>query len=221
MRNLILLTLVVVCLSLSFGCNNAEQTGNSNAKNVEPVVKKDAKPVADDEIAVIEMENPEAFGTVKIELYSNIAPKNVAQFKELAKEGFFNGIAFHRINQSVIQIGDAKFKKGYEAKKIPQNNRKAVIAESNSDKPNVEAEFSDIQYDTGIVGAARLGSDFNSANSQFFITLKREPDFDNKYTVFGKVIEGMNNAKTIAGSPKAGEKPLVDIRIKEIKFETK
>ena len=87
-----------------------------------------------------------------------------------------------------------------------------------SDKPNVEAEFSDIPYDAGIVGAAR-GQDFNSANSQFFITLRRQPAFDNKYTIFGKVVDGMNYARTIDGAPKEGERPLDDIKIKQIRFE--
>jgi cyclophilin family peptidyl-prolyl cis-trans isomerase len=90
-----------------------------------------------------------------------------------------------------------------------------------SDKPNVPAEFSDIPYDAGIVGAAR-SQDVNSANSQFFITLKREPAFDNKYTIFGKVIEGMNNVRTISGvQPKEGERPVEPIRIKTIRIEPK
>ena len=165
------------------------------------------------------MESPEAYGTMKMELYSNIAPKNVARFKELAKEGYYNGIAFHRINQSVIQVGDAKFKKGYEPKNTSPKDTKEIIAESNSDKPNVEAEFSDIQYDTAIVGAARLGSDFNSANSQFFITLKREPGFDNKYTVFGKVIKGMEIVDKIAKQKTdKGDWPLNNIYIKKVEI---
>jgi cyclophilin family peptidyl-prolyl cis-trans isomerase len=205
--------LSIFIVSFALACGGSS-TPVANSNSAIPEVKKEAKPVADAEIAVIEMENPEAYGTIKIELYSNIAPKNVARFKELAKEGFYNGIAFHRINQSVIQAGDPRFKADYVPK--PPNPDKR---DDNSDKPNVEAEFSDIPYDTGIVGAARLGDDFNSANSQFFITLKREAGFDNKYTIFGKVIEGMNNARTIAGAPKNGEEPVDDIRIKEIRIE--
>ncbi len=88
------------------------------------------------------------------------------------------------------------------------------------------AEFSDILYDTGIVGAAR-GTSNDSANSQFFITLKRESGFDNRYTIFGKVIEGMGNVKTIAGTPTdktnpnpgMKERPLDDVRIKQITIQ--
>lgn len=208
MKKIILLILIAV---FAFACGN-DAGSNNTSSNSTPEAQTDAKPVADDEVAVIVLENEAAYGTITIELYSNIAPKMVARFKELAREGFYNGIAFHRINPSVIQAGDANTKTG---------QRQPGVEEKDSGKPNVEAEFSDIPYDAGIVGAARLGSDFNSANSQFFITLKREPGFDNKYTVFGKVIDGLNNARTIAGAPKQGETPIDDIKIKEIRIEPK
>lgn len=191
------------------GCENKKSSKtNSSAANAE--VKKGAKPVADNEIAVIEMEQP-AYGVIKIELYSNIAPKMVERFKQLAREGVYNGTTFHRVNQSVIQGGDP----------LSKDNDPSNDGTGNSDKPNVPAEFSDILYDAGIVGAART-QDVNSANSQFFITLKREPAFDNKYTIFGKVIEGMNNVRTIAGvTPKEGERPVEPIKIKSVTIQPK
>ncbi|MDM7924139.1 MAG: peptidylprolyl isomerase, partial [Pyrinomonadaceae bacterium] len=147
----------------------------------------------------------------QIELYSNIAPKAVARFKELAREGFYDGVTFHRINQSVIQGGDPNSK----------DDNPANDGTGGSNKPNVPAEFSDIPYDTGIVGAAR-SSDPNSANSQFFITLKREQGFDNKYTIFGKVIDGMNNVRTISGvQPREGERPVEPVKIKTVRIEPK
>ncbi|HQU94386.1 MAG TPA: peptidylprolyl isomerase, partial [Pyrinomonadaceae bacterium] len=174
-------------------------------------IKKGVQPAADKEIAVIELENAAAYGTIKIELYSNIAPKMVEQFKALAKEGVYDGTTFHRINPSVIQGGDPLSKD-----EDPTND-----GTGKSSKPNVPAEFSDILYDTGIVGAAR-GQSNDSANSQFFITLKREPGFDQRYTIFGKVIEGMNNVRTISGvQPKDGERPVEPVRIKTIRIETK
>lgn len=201
-----LLTILIAAVALSFSCNRGGQTGKTNSKNANAEVQKGIKPVPDNDIAVIEMENSAAFGTIKIELYSNVAPKMVAQFKELAKEGVYDGTTFHRINQSVIQGGDPLSKDD-----DPTND-----GTGHSDKPNVSAEFSDIPYDTGIVGAAR-SMDVNSANSQFFITLKREQGFDNKYTIFGKVIDGMNNVRTIAGvEPKDGERPVEPVRIKHI-----
>ena len=201
--------LLFLTIALLMACGTNSNTSRNSANGE---VKKGVAPVADGEIAVIEMETP-AYGSVKIELYSNIAPLAVARFKELAREGFYDGIAFHRINQSVIQAGDANTKPGA----VPA----APGREGGSSKPNVKAEFSDVPYESGTLGAARLGNDINSANSQFFITIKREQAFDNKYTVFGKVIEGMNNVQTISGVPKEGEKPVEPVRIKTIRIEPK
>lgn len=202
---------ILISAALAFSLS-ACGGGTSNTSNYKaPEIKKGVQPVADEEIAVIELENSAAYGTIKIELYSNIAPKMVEQFKTLAKEGVYDGTTFHRINQSVIQGGDPLSKDD-----DPTND-----GTGKSSKPNVVAEFSDIPYDTGIVGAAR-GPDNNSANSQFFITLKREPGFDNRYTIFGKVIEGMNNVRTISGvQPKDGERPVEPVRIKTIRIEPK
>ena len=145
------LALVLTILSAAFAlsCNGTSGNKASNSKNTAEV-KKGVTPVADPEIAVIEMENP-AFGTVKLELYSNIAPKMVQRFKELAKEGVYDGVTWHRINQSVIQSGDPLSKDA-----DPRND-----GTGKSDKPNVDAEFSDIPYDTGILGAAR-GQDLDA-----------------------------------------------------------
>ena len=207
---------VLLLFSLFLSCDNNQPAKNS--ANAE--IKKGAEPIADAEIAVIEMENPAAFGTIKIELYSNIAPKMVARFKELAREGVYNGTTFHRINQSVIQAGDP----------FSKDDNPANDGQGASDKPDVPAEFSDLPYDTGIVGAAR-GQGNDTANSQFFITLRREKGFDNRYTIFGKVIEGMNNVRTIAavptgdgnlndkGIPQKSERPSENIRIKSVTIQ--
>jgi len=213
-RKILILSVVFLwAFSLSCGDKAVNKTVNKIANNAaDAEIKKGVAPVADSEIAVIEMENGAAFGTIKIEFYSNIAPKMVARFKELAKEGVYNGTTFHRINQSVIQGGDPNSKDG-----DPDND-----GQGQSAKPNVPAEFSDIPYDTALVGAARNGQDVNSANSQFFIMLKREAGFDNRYTVFGKVIEGMNNVRTISGvNPKQGERPLENVVVKSVTIQSK
>jgi peptidylprolyl isomerase len=204
------LLFLIAALLFSASCNETKSSKNSS-KSGSPEVKKGIKPVPDNEIAVIEMENSAAYGTIKIELYSNIAPKMVQRFKELANEGVYDGTTFHRINDTVIQGGDPNSKDD-----DPSND-----GQGGSSKPNVEAEFSDIPFDTEIVGAAR-SVDPNSANSQFFIMLKREPGFDNRYTIFGKVIDGMNNVRTISGvQPKDGERPVEPIRIKHISIVPK
>lgn len=197
---------LILAVALFFTVSACDRTSGDTSGPAD--VKENVQPVADPEVAVIEMENSAAYGTITIELYSNIAPNAVKRFKELAKEGVYDGVTFHRINQSVIQSGDPLSKDD-----DPSND-----GSGGTNKPNVNAEFSDIPYDTGIVGAAR-GQDFNSANSQFFITLKREPGFDRRYTVFGKVIDGMVNARTIGGAPRDGERPIDDIRIKTVRIE--
>ena len=203
--------LLFLVLVLSIAVFNAcDKKTNTNSKvTTPPVVKTGVAPVADNEIAVIEMEEP-AFGTIKMELYSNIAPQMVERFKTLAKEGVYNGTTFHRISNIVIQGGDPNSKDA-----DPTND-----GQGGSDLPDVPAEFSDIPFEPGTVGAART-SDPNTANSQFYITMTRYPSWDKNYTVFGKVIEGMNNAGTIAGAPKQGERPLEPIRIKSITIQPK
>ena len=134
----LIITSILITAVLVFAACDSKKPAKGSA----PEVKKGVTPVADDEIAVIEMENSAAFGNIKIELYSNIAPKMVARFKELAKEGVYDGTTFHRINQSVIQGGDPNSK----------DNDPSNDGMGGSTKPNVEAEFSDIPYDTGIVG---------------------------------------------------------------------
>jgi len=206
MKTVYLLVVILASISAWSCSDSANKTATSKNANAE--VKKGVTPIPDDDIAVIDMENAAAYGTMKMQLYSNIAPKMVARFKELAKEGVYDGVTWHRVNESVIQAGDP----------LSKDNDPSNDGTGKSNKPNVDAEFSDLKYDTGIVGAAR-GQDNNSANSQFFITLKREQGFDNRYTIFGKVTEGMNNVRTIAGAqPKDGERPVEPIKIKTIKI---
>lgn len=212
MSKVILILFIIVSAIPFLACNNTGNTNNT-AKNAANSVKAEIKsgvvPVADNEIAVVEMAEP-AFGTMKIELYSNIAPKMVERFKTLANEGVYNGTTFHRVSGMVIQGGDPNTKDD-----DPSNDGRG-----GSEKPNVPAEFSDVPFERGIVGAARL-SDVNTANSQFYITMQRNPGWDKNYTVFGKVIEGLNNASTISGVPKEGERPLDKVVIKSITIQPK
>lgn len=209
-KKICLIFFLLLTGALSFSCNKPGGSASlpKNDANGKPPFTKDAKPAADSEVAVIEMDNA-VFGKITIELYPNVAPKMVERFKELIKEGVYNGTSFHRINDTVVQGGDPLSK---------TNDPK--VGTGKSGKPNVPAEFSDIPYDTGIVGAARLGNDINSQDCQFFIMLKREAQFDKSYTVFGKVIDGMSSVRTIAGvKPKEGERPLEPVRIKTVTLQ--
>jgi peptidylprolyl isomerase len=207
------LFIVLSSLLFSLSCGDRKAANKkSNASTTKTDVKTGVAPVADNEIAVIEMEE-KAYGTIKIELYSNIAPKMVERFKTLAKEGFYNGVTFHRTSGIVIQGGDP----------LSKDNDPSNDGTGQSDLPDLPAEFSDIPFERGIVGAAR-STDPNSANSQFYITMQRNQSnagWDKNYTVFGKVIEGMNNADMIASAPKNGEKPLEAIKIKSITIQPK
>lgn len=205
-KRFLLIPLIISIFAFAFACTEAKKTSSKK-----PEIKKGVAPVADPEVAVIEMENA-AYGKITIELYSNIAPEMVKRFKELAREGFYDGVSFHRIDPAlgIIQGGDPLTKDD-----DPSND-----GTGGSKKPNVPAELSDVPYDTGIVGAARA-QDFNSANSQFFIMTKPQPQFNENYTVFGKVIDGMNNVRTIAGAPRDGTRPLDSIKIKTITIQPK
>jgi cyclophilin family peptidyl-prolyl cis-trans isomerase len=190
-RNIRRWAVAPVCLALALSMLACGQASNSNSEAGEADsanVKTGVKPEADAEAAVIETD----YGRIVIELYSNVAPQMVARFKKLAGEGFYNGTAIHRIDPElgIIQGGDPNSKDAN-----PANDGMGSSAE-----PNLPAEFSDIEYVRGTVGAARAQSE-DSANCQFYITLKRQPAFDKRYTVFGRVVEGLNNADIISTAP--------------------
>jgi peptidylprolyl isomerase len=206
-RTLTFLALLILFIGLT-SCDDQKKTAPQSAK---PTVKTGIAPIADPEVAVIEMEQP-AFGKIKMELYSNIAPQMVKRFKDLANEGFYNGTTFHRAQSIVIQGGDPNSKDS-----DPTND-----GMGGSKLPDLPAEFSDVPFERGTVGAART-PDPNTANCQFYITMQKYPGWDKQYTVFGKVIEGMNNADTISGVPTSpgNSRPLEDVKIKSITFQPK
>ena len=125
-------------------------------------------------------------GDVKIELYSDVAPNHVKRIKELADSGKYDNVVFHRvIDGFMAQTGDVQFgnsnSDSFDLKRAGMGG---------SDFPNLKEEFSDIPHDRGTLSMAR-SQDPNSANSQFFICFKAAAFLDRQYTVFGKVIEGM------------------------------
>lgn len=132
-------------------------------------------------------------GEVKIELLKEVAPNHVARIKALTKAGKYDGIAWHRVMEGFMaQTGDVRY--GRVADDGSVSDRAGY---GGSDMPDLKAEFSDIPFDRGIVGAARGGNDINSANSQFFIMVERNSGLDGSYTVWGRVVEGMPHVDNI------------------------
>ena len=126
-------------------------------------------------------------GDVKIELFEDVAPNHVKRIKELANDGKYDNVVFHRvIDGFMAQTGDVKFGNS-ETKDF--DLRRAGMG--GSDLPDLNQEFSSLPHDRGTLSMAR-SSDPNSANSQFFICFKPAPFLDKQYTVFGKVLEGMD-----------------------------
>jgi cyclophilin family peptidyl-prolyl cis-trans isomerase len=137
---------------------------------------------AKENIMILKLKN----GNVEIELFKDTAPNHVERFLKLANDKKYDGVVFHRvIDGFMAQTGDVQFGNS----KLPTYdlNRAGTGASS---YPDLKSEFSDLPHDRGTLSMAR-SSDPNSANSQFFICFKPSSFLDRQYTVFGKVIKGM------------------------------
>ena len=131
-------------------------------------------------------------GDVKIELFPDVAPKHVQRIKKLADEGMYDNVVFHRvIDGFMAQTGDVKY--GNSSSNDYDLRRAGT---GGSSMPDLSQEFSDMPHMRGTLSMAR-SQDPNSANSQFFICFKEAPFLDRQYTVFGKVVEGMENVDKI------------------------
>jgi dolichyl-diphosphooligosaccharide---protein glycosyltransferase len=136
-----------------------------------------------DNIAILKT----SLGNITVELFPGAAPKHVNSFLNLSKTGFYDGTIFHRIVKDfVIQGGDPTTKNSTQKDKWGTGGPGYTI----------DAEFNDIPHERGIISMARTG-DPNSAGSQFFIVTKDAKFLDNQYTVFGRVIDGMETVDKI------------------------
>ena len=204
--------LALVCL---LAACNANQTATRDFDEEgedgidQSLIKRGVAPQPDAEVAVIDTNY---YGQIVVELYPNLAPEAVKRLKQLAGEGFYNNQTFHRIDPElgIIQGGDP----------LSKDNNPANDGSGGSDRPDLTAEFSDVPFERGTLGAARSASP-NSANSQFFITTKRQPAFNQRYTVFGRVIKGMDAVDVISSAPVAEgtERPADPIVIKSVTLQ--
>ncbi len=125
-------------------------------------------------------------GIVEIELLPDIAPEHVARVKRLAREGYYNNIVFHRVIEAFMaQTGDVKHGK-------LENFIQRYAGQGGSVYPDLAAEFSQTPFDRGVVAMARRVADDGSANSQFFIMFAPIYDLNIQYSVFGRVLTGMD-----------------------------
>jgi peptidylprolyl isomerase len=138
-------------------------------------------------------------GRVVIRLRPDLAPKHVEQIKALTKQGFYNGIVFHRVIEGFMaQTGD-----------------RTGTGTGGSKLPNIPAEFTPTPFKRGTLGMARSQSP-NSANSQFFICFKDAPFLNGQYTVFGEVVSGMEFVDKIKrGEPPANPDKIVKMSLAE------
>ena len=138
--------------------------------------------IADENTMILKLK----YGEVQIELYPEKAPNHVKRFKKFSDEGRYDNVVFHRvIDGFMAQTGDVQF--GNSSSESFNLSRAGM---GGSDMPDLKEEFNDLPHERGTLSMAR-SSDPNSANSQFFICFGPTPHLDRQYTVFGKVIEGM------------------------------
>ncbi len=147
-------------------------------------------------------------GNVIIELLPDIAPMHCDRMKELAREGAYDNVCFHRvIDGFMAQTGDVQhgdMEDGFNLR---------AAGTGGSDKKDLPAEFSGIPHDRGTLGAARSQNP-NSANSQFFINFKDNHFLNRQYTVYGRVIEGMELVDNITkGEPPANPDRMISVKV--------
>ena len=151
-----------------------------------------------------------AIGNITIEFFPDRAPGHVRQFLRLAASGVYDGTAFHRIVKGfVIQGGHMP------TRREPLDEKQQAFVR------NLQPEFNPTPHDRGIVSMARLGDDPASGSSSFFIVLAPTPSLDGKYTVFGRVVSGMDVIEKIEAVPLSGEEPVTRIDVSRVTVEKK
>lgn len=155
---------------------------------------------------VIEVDTGAGTGEVVVEMLPDVAPKHVEQIKALARAGEYDGVVFHRVIEGFMaQTGDVKHGKA--------GSGLGRAGTGGSDRPDLPAEFSKLPFDRGVVGMARAQSP-NSGNSQFFIMFREGHFLNGQYTVWGRVISGMEHVDAIPrGEPPARPGVMNSVRV--------
>ncbi len=200
------ITVLLLCTVLLCACTTKqlpqhhEDTANGIKDNI-------TFAEAQDETDWVKLEMKDG-GIMLIELYPETAPITVANFKKLVKEGYYNGLIFHRVVENfVIQTGD------------PTGTGSGGSSEKIFGEFGVNGYSNSLSHTRGVISMARLGNDCNSASSQFFICHVDYPSLDGQYAAFGKVIAGLDVLDKIASVKVNGKsKPVEDQQISSIKF---
>jgi cyclophilin family peptidyl-prolyl cis-trans isomerase len=147
-------------------------------------------------------------GTVVIALLPDVAPLHTARMKDLARAGAYDNVCFHRVIEGFMaQTGDV------ENGNMENNFNLRRAGTGGSDLPDLPAEFSRLPHDRGTLGAAR-SSNPNSANSQFFINFRDNHFLNGQYTVYGRVISGMEHVDAIVrGEPPANPDRMISVKV--------
>lgn len=153
---------------------------------------------------IIEMED----GNVTIELLPDVAPKHVKRMKDLARSGHYDNVAFHRVVAGFMaQTGDVQ--NGV----MDDSLNLQMAGTGGSSLPNIPAEFSDLVHNRGTVAAAR-SQNLNSANSQFFINYSENHFLNGQYTIFGRVVSGMEHIDSLEpGEPPNSPGRMISVRV--------
>jgi peptidylprolyl isomerase len=155
---------------------------------------------------VIEVDTGAGTGEVVVEMLPDVAPRHVEQIKALARAGEYDNVVFHRVIEGFMaQTGDVQHGKAGGAT--------GRAGTGGSDRGNVPAEFSKLPFDRGVVGMARSQSP-NSGNSQFFIMFKEGHFLNGQYTVWGRVLSGMEHVDAIPrGEPPSKPGVMTSVRV--------
>jgi peptidylprolyl isomerase len=143
-------------------------------------------------------------GRIVIKLRTDIAPQHAERIKQLAREGYYNNVPFHRVMDGFMaQTGDGQNFNGTGGSKYP----------------NLKAEFSNVPFKRGVVGMARRGDSVDTANSQFFIMLAENSGLNGQYTVIGDVVSGMDVVDKLKKAPPGSQSGAVTDPDKMVKVQ--
>ncbi|SDB89681.1 peptidyl-prolyl cis-trans isomerase B (cyclophilin B) [Pelagirhabdus alkalitolerans] len=207
-KNILYVLILLLAISYMSGCEQSDTYQDVYSdESEESRESHDFSDVTENPIATIELANEK---TVDIELYPEKAPNTVANFISLIESEFYDGLNFHRTIPGLLIQGGDPYGNGLGG---PDYSIEGEFDHNGFDNP--------ITHERGVISMARSQS-FNSAGSQFFITLSHEPDFDGQYAGFGQVIDGIEHVDTIANSKTDNsDNPINEVIIERMTIDTK